>query len=132
MIVDETRNITGGESPRTPSNVWMETDETVNIIWALSSEKCLRACARCAFRSTCACASYYPGSYILWFPMILLADSEGSDQTARIRRLIWAFAVRICPAPRLKTFFMLNSAEHEIFSVNKYENANNSWHFHIY
>ena len=26
---------------------------------------------------------------------------------------------------------MLNSAEHEIFSVNKYENANNTWHFHI-
>ena len=31
-----------------------------------------------------------------------------------------------------KTFFMLNSAEHEIFSANKYENANNIWHFHIY
>ena len=31
-----------------------------------------------------------------------------------------------------KTFFMLNSTEHEIFSANKYENANNSWHFHIY
>ena len=30
-----------------------------------------------------------------------------------------------------KTFFMLNSAEHEIFSANKYENARNSWHFHI-
>ena len=24
-----------------------------------------------------------------------------------------------------KTFFMINSAEHEIFSANKYENANN-------
>ena len=31
-----------------------------------------------------------------------------------------------------KTFFMHNLAEHEIFSANKYENANNSWHFHIY
>ena len=29
--------------------------------------------------------------------MIRLAVSEGSDQTARMRRLIWAFAVRICP-----------------------------------
>ena len=28
-----------------------------------------------------------------------------------------------------KTFFMLNSAEHEIFSADKYENANNSCHF---
>ena len=31
-----------------------------------------------------------------------------------------------------KTLFMLNSAEHEIFSANKYENANSSWHFHIH
>ena len=30
-----------------------------------------------------------------------------------------------------KTFFMLNSAEHEIFPPNKYKNANNSWHFQI-
>ena len=29
--------------------------------------------------------------------MILLADSEGPDQTARMRSPIWAFAVRICP-----------------------------------
>ena len=28
--------------------------------------------------------------------------------------------------------FMLNLAEHEIFSANEYENANNSWHFHIH
>ena len=27
--------------------------------------------------------------------------------------------------------FLLNIAEHENFSANKYENANNSWHFHI-
>ena len=35
--------------------------------------------------------------------MSLLADSEGPDQTARMRRLIWAFAVRTCP----KTCFRL-------------------------
>ena len=28
--------------------------------------------------------------------------------------------------------FLLNIAEHEIYSANKYENANKSWHFHIY
>ena len=32
--------------------------------------------------------------------MILLADSEGPDQTARTRSMIWAYAVHICP----KTF----------------------------
>ena len=32
----------------------------------------------------------------------------------------------------VKNLFHVNSAEHEISSANKYENANNSWHFHIY
>ena len=37
------------------------------------------------------------------------------------------------PGPEdIKLFFMLNSAEHEIFFANKYENANNSRRFHIY
>ena len=35
-------------------------------------------------------------------PMILLADSGGPDQTARMRRLIWAFAVRICTKARFR------------------------------
>ena len=34
--------------------------------------------------------------------MILSADSESPDQTARMRRLIWAFAVRICPKTRFR------------------------------
>ena len=28
--------------------------------------------------------------------------------------------------------FLLNLAEHGMFSVNKYDNANYCWHFHIY
>ena len=28
--------------------------------------------------------------------------------------------------------FLRNIAEHEIFSADKYENANFCWHFHIY
>ena len=28
--------------------------------------------------------------------------------------------------------FLLNRAEHENFSANKYENASYCWHFHIY
>ena len=35
-------------------------------------------------------------------------------------------------APGYKTFFMLKSGEHVIFSAIKYENAKNMWHFHIY
>ena len=36
------------------------------------------------------------------YTMILLANSEGPDQTARMRRLIWAFAVRVCPKTRFR------------------------------
>ena len=32
----------------------------------------------------------------------------------------------------IENVFLLNKAEHEIFSANKYENANYCWHFHIY
>ena len=35
--------------------------------------------------------------------MILQADSEGPDQTARMRSLIRAFTVRICPKTRFRT-----------------------------
>ena len=34
---------------------------------------------------------------LLWIPMILFVDSEGPDQTVRMRRLILAFVVLICP-----------------------------------
>ena len=34
--------------------------------------------------------------------------------------------------PEVIKLFILNSAEHEIFSANKYENADISCHFHIY
>ena len=40
-------------------------------------------------------------SYFLWYPMILLGNNEGADQTAWMCRLIWTFSVHIC----LKTCF---------------------------
>ena len=43
--------------------------------------------------------------------MILLVDSEGSDQTTWMRSLIWAFAVGICP----KVF--LHSPAHVLFQI---------------
>ena len=68
------------------------------------------------------------------------APSEDSDQTAQMRSLIRIFAGRTCAKVRFlteahtsfllytrsqgyKKIFMLNSAKHEIFSANKYENA---------
>ena len=43
----------------------------------------------------------------------------------------------ICPANKTQItinckFFLAKQAEHEYFSANKYENANYCWHFHIY
>ena len=34
---------------------------------------------------------------LILYAMILTADSDGPDQTARSHSLIWAFAVRACP-----------------------------------
>ena len=56
-------------------------------------------------------------------------DSESSLPTLRNLVIqIQPSEDSICAGlPRgYKTLFMLNSAEHEIFSANKYENANNS------
>ena len=41
--------------------------------------------------------------YVLLYTMSLLMDSEGPDQTVWMCRLIWAFAVHICP----KTHFCM-------------------------
>ena len=46
-----------------------------------------------------------------------------SDFTVQMERL---------PFLTHKTFFMLNSAELDIYPAHKCENANNCWHFHIY
>ena len=60
-----------------------------------------------------------------------IVDSLG-ECIDEMRRL-WCDSVECAVWPQgYKTFFMLNSAQHEIFSANNYENANNSWHFHIY
>ena len=66
------------------------------------AKHCLRTCAKCADSDHPEHAQslirvFALHSYILQCPMILLGDSEGPDQPARMRRLIWAFAVRICP-----------------------------------
>ena len=74
---------------------------------------CLRTCAKCADSDRPAHAqsiikAFALHLYILQCSMILLADSEGPDQTARMRRLIWAFAVRIC----LKTCLRMTRPPH--------------------
>ena len=48
------------------------------------------------------CFPFALHSYILQCPMRLLADSKGPDQTARMRRLILALAVRKCPKTRFR------------------------------
>ena len=77
---------------------------TVYFNWTASNEKVPSNMRKMCI--SCACAKYHLGlyypSYIL-YPIILLADNEGPDQTARMLRLIWALAVRICP----KTLFRM-------------------------
>ena len=63
-----------------------------------------------------------------------LESNENTHTTEKLKGLVYIYT-GLCrwAGPKVKKlFFMLNSAEHEIFSANKFENANNSWHFHIY
>ena len=60
-------------------------------------KKCLSACAKCAIKSSCHAQGLIRAFARHWYNlMILLADNAGSDQCARMRKLIRAFAVRIC------------------------------------
>ena len=54
--------------------------------------------------------------------MIQLADSEGTDQTAWMRRLIWAFAIRIYPKTR---FHMAQARLYVGFTRYKKNQENN-------
>ena len=66
-----------------------------SIKWTASSEKMrIQIILRMPIVTTRAFALHL---YILLYPNDSLSDSEGPDQTARMRIMIWAFAVRICP-----------------------------------
>ena len=60
----------------------------------------------CRFRSSCTCAKYHLGHCSSFIHSVVSNDSVsgqwGPDQTARMRRLIWAFAVRMCPKTRFR------------------------------
>ena len=67
----------------------------------LMEKKCLQTCAKCADSDHPATAqsiirAFALHSYSVWYPIMLLADTKSPDQTARMRRLILAFAVRAC------------------------------------
>ena len=51
---------------------------------------------------------------------IIMKPKESAVIRLRVQRFTCAIALRF------------NSTEHKIFSADKYKNANNSWHFHIY
>ena len=76
--------------------------ESMFAFWPRDAKKCLRSCAKCAYSHHLAHAQSLIRAFalhwnILQYQMILFSDNEGPDQAARMRRLIWAFADRICP-----------------------------------
>ena len=74
--------------------IWVESREKVpSIVYIIMG-----------LMSSCICVKSHPGHWnILCYQMILFVDNEGPYQTAQMRSLIWAFAVRICP----KTCFLM-------------------------
>ena len=78
---------------------------THQIFEPRQAKKCLRTCTKCADSVHPAHAQsntrpFAVHSCILPYPMILIADSEGPDQTARMRRAIWALCCSHMPENR--------------------------------
>ena len=65
------------------------------------------------------------------FPHFRGADLGLKYTCAIIHKFCKQFGPRSGPEV-IKLFFMLNSAEHEIYPAHKCLNANNCWHFNIY
>ena len=93
------------EDPTQTENQCGYPDQS-EVLWCglLQAEKCLWTWAnmrKCI--STCTSEKYHLTfalySCFLRYPMSLLADSEGPDQTTQMHSLIWAFTVHICPKP---------------------------------
>ena len=100
------------------TNRWMKHVLSVAMCWKwmrwnflyrpLQMKKCLWTCAKWAdsdhpVHAQSITMAFALLLYNLKYPMIRLADRKCPDQTARMRRLIWAFAVCFCP----KTHFRI-------------------------
>ena len=102
----------------------------------------------------CPCAgwpeSVYFAHFVAWLSQLVLqrendlvpyANSKGSDtpspEVIKLFSCSTLLSTKFVLLINLKlltiaNYFLLNIAEHENFSANKYENANYCWHFQIY
>ena len=80
-----------GGSNEYPQSMFLSRNKN-NDVQNAQTEIILRMC-----KVSILSGPYDLHSYILQYTMIMLSDSEGPDQTARIHRLNWAFAVSMCP-----------------------------------
>ena len=93
-------------------------------------------CAQRRLKSACAFAQSDQSSLSAWRNFASLAiqnaSSEDSDQTARMRRLIWIFAGRTCPKLRFLTLrpihFALNFERWQMTYVYYFFQENRPWH----
>ena len=65
---------------------------------------------------------------ILYYPMLLLADSEGPDQTAHLHSLIRAFAVRIYHKTQFRMALLMCGFIQKVHNIWTYLNEPKSQH----
>ena len=71
-----------------------------HLFASVRPKECLRTCAKCAdsdhsVHSQSIIRAFARHSYILWYPIFLLVDSEGPGHTTQMPRLIWVYLVHI-------------------------------------
>ena len=77
---------------------------------------------------SCRGSNPYPIVWLRW-----LIWSRGYKHFFMLNLLSMKFVMLInLKYQTIAKSLLLNVAEHNIFSANKYENANYCWHFHIY
>ena len=93
----------------------------------------IRNCLALSFRCVHLCYSRLTSDLVPREATVISAGHNFRLVKCKTRTEVYFLHSHNCSDPGgYKTFCVHNSVEHEIFSANKYENANNSWHFHIY
>ena len=75
--------------------------------------------------------------WLSWDLNLRILDLQSGPEVIKLFSCLTQMSMKIFRLIDLKLLiiansFLLSIAEHEIFSANKYENANYCWHFHIY
>ena len=73
----------------------LDSPQRANVILRTSHPHCVSAGTSSSFPACSLIRAFVLDSFILQYPMCLLANSENPDQTVHLRSLTWAFVIHM-------------------------------------